>query len=110
MSFDDSSRDSVATCSTHSETIVLSSDSSGSPQSECDVRPNSKRQRVSKKRRDDIDSDDSAVLERALSAMKSDDFDIFGQFVASEIRQMKDQIRQNAVKREISKILFNSID
>lgn len=109
---DDSSRESGAeSCSSNTETVVLSSDSSDTPHSEFESRPNNKRQRIQKKKRGDIlEPDESALLEKALSVMnhQSDECDVFGQFVASEMRQITDPIHRTAMKRQIMQILMQS--
>lgn len=38
---------------------------------------------------------------------KSDDFDIFGQYIASELRQITDLSVQRAVKRDIQQAVLN---
>lgn len=42
-------------------------------------------------------------MERALAVMgqRTDDWDLFGQFVASELRQITDSLTQNSLKKEI---------
>lgn len=47
-------------------------------------------------------------MEQAIAVMnqKSDEWDIFGQFVASELRQIFDSVQRNAVKRSIMSILI----
>lgn len=39
---------------------------------------------------------------------RSDEWDLFGQFVASEIRQIFDIVKRNVVKRSIMNVLFQS--
>lgn len=52
--------------------------------------------------------DENLLMERALTVMdqRSDEWDVFGQFVACELRQIFDCIQRNAVKRSIMKVLL----
>lgn len=96
-------------------TIILSSDSSDS-HSECAAPSKSnamKKRRVehsNKRKRDNSSSDEDILMERALAIMNetNDELDVFGQFVASEMRQISDLSARNFVKRKIMAILMNS--
>lgn len=98
-------------------TIVLSSDSSDS-HSECAAPSKSnamKKRRVenlNKRKRENSSSssDEDILMEKALAIMneKHDELDVFGQFVASEMRQISDLSARNFVKRKIMAILMNS--
>lgn len=108
---DDSSRESDATVpeSVSSEdgvSIDIISDSSdGEPNRRSHTTvPNKKRRIVST---DSID--ENALIQKALAVMdeKSDDFDIFGQCVASELRQMTDISIQRSIKSEIMRAVMS---
>lgn len=47
-------------------------------------------------------------MEQAIACMnqKSDEYDIFGQFVASELRQIYDSVKRNTLKRSIMTVLI----
>lgn len=61
-----------------------------------------------KRRNIENDSVDDALLEKALAVMNqpNDVCDIFGQYVASELRQMSSISIRNIVKGEITKLLL----
>lgn len=67
-------------------------------------------QRVIKKtkKRHVEDSTDDELMEKALSIMNqpNDEFDIFGNFVASEMRQISDVEIRRMVKTEIMRVLI----
>lgn len=46
------------------------------------------------------------LMGKALAVMnqRADDWDLFGQFVASELRQITDSLTRNSLKKEIMKI------
>lgn len=48
-------------------------------------------------------------MERALAVMdqRSDEWDIFGQFIASELRQIYDLVERNTVKRSIMHVILS---
>lgn len=96
------------------EIVTLSSESSDT---HSDNAPNKRKQRTEKftqrkKKRAVVNSpnDDDVLLEQAVAAMnqKSDEFDIFGQYVASEMRQISDSMIRKSVKREIIQAIFNA--
>lgn len=110
--------DDVSTDTTsESETIqVISSDSSDgqSEYGEPSSKSNNKRQRLpagdkkKTKKRHVEDSTDDELMEKALSIMNqpNDEFDIFGNFVASEMRQISDVEIRRMVKTEIMRVLI----
>lgn len=105
------------TCS-EMETIVLTSDSSdtqseysGPSSSSSNKRPRlptAGSKKAPKKRNTESTTDD-ILLEKALAIMNepNDEFEIFGRFVASEMRQIRDISTRNFVKSEILKTLLN---
>lgn len=54
------------------------------------------------------EDDENMLMEKALTMLdqRSDEWDIFGQFVASELRQIFNCIERNNVKRSIMKVLL----
>lgn len=56
------------------------------------------------------DNLEKELFERAITAMdqRSDELDIFGQFVASELRQIYDLVQRNAIKRSIVGVLMTN--
>lgn len=65
-------------------------------------------QHKSKKRALDSQSEEDCLIEQALSFMKNDEFDIFGQFVANELRQMANPSLRNAIKHQIMRDLMSA--
>lgn len=63
---------------------------------------------VKKKRSNTLENMDTILMEQAIACMnqKTDEYDIFGQFVASELRQIFNLVKRNEVKRSIMKILI----
>lgn len=95
---------------TESIAISISSDVSDSSN---DV-PCAKRRRALKKSRSRAteneakDTIDDRLIQKAIDVMeKSDELDIFGQFVASEMRQMTNTAVVKVVKAEIMKIILH---
>lgn len=97
----------------NSDLIVLSTDSSDTQSeygetssNQTKKRSTSTMQRNAKKCYED---QERILMERAISVMdqKSDEYDIFGQFVASELRQIFDQIKRNNLKRLIMNTLMS---
>lgn len=86
--------------------------SSGSEPSTSSKRPQSQSstQKNAKRKNSAVDDNMDVLLERAISVMdqRSDEWDIFGQFIASEIRQIFDLVERNTVKRAIMNILMTS--
>lgn len=67
-------------------------------------------QKKGKRRAVEMSPCDDDLLEQAVAAMsqKNDEFDIFGQYVASELRQMSDPFIQRMVKNEILQSILNA--
>lgn len=92
------------------ETISISSDSSDTR-----VEPisNGRKRGINVvKRRAISESDENDLIEKAFAAMnhQHDEFDIFGQYVASEMRQISNPSVRQIVKRDIMLVLLNSVD
>lgn len=111
LEFEDSSN---ASTSDNQATIILSSDTSdANSESNDSVNPKKKRKvqpphQKTKKKTDDENSE-SELMERALTIMeqRNDEWDVFGQFIASELRQITDSLTRNSMKRKIMMILCN---
>ncbi|XP_031637850.1 uncharacterized protein LOC116350247 [Contarinia nasturtii] len=94
--------------------IVVSTDSSDT-QSEYGERSSNQKithsqttnQRTAKRKY--YEDKENLLMERAIAVMdqRSDEWDIFGQFVASELRQIFDPIKKNTVKRLIMNTLMS---
>lgn len=92
--------------------------SSDSSDTQSEAIPNIRNQRADrltqkkgKRRAVDISSsDDVDLLEQAVAVMnqKNDEFDIFGQYVASELRQISAPSIQRIVKNQILQIILNA--
>lgn len=108
MSCDDLSTGTVS----ETETITLSSESDTqseySESSSTNKRHRSQTVGLKKAKRRNIDTTDDIVLEKALAVINqpNDEFDILGQFIASEMRQMSDLSIRNLVKSEIMQVLL----
>lgn len=95
---------------------ILSSTDSSDTQSYKSEASTSKRQCLpvepkgnsKKKRPNTLENVDTILMEQAIACMnqKPDEYDIFGQFVASELRQIFDLVKRNEVKRSIMTILI----
>lgn len=83
--------------------IVLSSDSS---ESENCNRP-AKKRRTNHAAKQNTTENEDLILEKALAIMekKDDELDIFGQFIASEMRQLTNPSTRLVLKREIMKVV-----
>ncbi|XP_031637792.1 uncharacterized protein LOC116350192 [Contarinia nasturtii] len=95
--------------------IVLSSDSSDTNDNQYDVPSCSNNKRriehsSKRKKSNSQSSDENVLMQKALEVMShtNDELDVFGQFIASEMRQISDLSKRNSVKREIMAILMNS--
>lgn len=114
---DDSSSSSSSSVSTsvttpNTNSILIESDDSSASSSNS-LPTNTKRrlvpsQRLAKKTAHNHDVEDE-LIQKALAVIEkpSDELDIFGQFIASEMRQLPNISVQRAVKSEIMKILIN---
>lgn len=97
------------------DTISISSDSDANSVHSV-ATSNGSRQRNEKPRRgkrraaEALESEENDLMVQALAVMsqKNDEFDIFGQYVASELRQIPDPSIRQVVKREIIQALLNS--
>lgn len=78
--------------------------------------PSTKKKTPKRKNSSPLDSEESILFKKALTALdnteKRDEWDIFGQFVADDLRQISNIIFRNAAKREIMKVLlqYDSLD
>lgn len=70
-----------------------------------------KRKTTKRKNQSPLESEETILLKKALTALdsseKNDEWDVFGQFVAHDLRQISNLIFRNAAKREIMKILLH---
>lgn len=96
--------------------VIDSSDSStNSPPESSSVTSSKKRPRLpqtsqsrSKKPALDSQPEEDCLIEQALSLMKQDEYDIFGQFVANELRQMASPSLRHNVKHQIMRTLMSA--
>lgn len=98
--------------------IIISSDSSDSnvevaqsSSSQLSTIHKKKRGDHSNKRKraiSDQSSDEDVLIEKALACMeqKSDELDLFGQYIASELRRISDSSTRNVMKLKITAVLM----
>lgn len=93
--------------------IVISSDSDSQPEGAASKRKKlHHNQKSAKKKAIENDSNEEkydTLINRALSGIKqpNDELDVFGQFIASEMRQLPNTSLRRVVKSEIMKILIH---
>lgn len=91
------------------ETISISSDSSDT-HTRMNLGSKKLNQKRNKRRASAIsESDENELFEKALAVMNqnNDEWDIFGQYVASEMRQISDPTLRQIAKTEIIKIILS---
>lgn len=92
--------------------IVISSDSDSQPEGSSKRKKLHHNQKSAKKKAIENDSNEEkydTLINRALSVIEqpNDELDVFGQFIASEMRQLPNASLRRVVKSEIMKILIH---
>lgn len=90
----------------------ISDSSEGSSRSEKSQAKPSTQRKGKRKAFQVAESDENDLFEKAVAVMneKSDEFDVLGQYVASELRQMVDPSIRQIAKKQILQVLVNCMN